>query len=189
MARIQALARHSSNAFHGYLQGSLAKAISNVAAEAGFSRSLASLQRELQSLQTQLSADKPLPPASVAAISTRSVWNPGAHSKLLPSPHRTFTHPLRVEMAALPDSPTRPTSVCRPRLCDMPQVLHLSRLRSPIFHRVVRLLLLRLVTRVEHAHPGHHIWSRGHKWVFQAALAVQLSPRDRSGQRKGGRAG
>jgi hypothetical protein len=82
VARIQALARHSSNAIHGYLQDTHAKAISNMAAEAGFSRSLASLQRELQSLQTQLNADKPLPPASIPAISTRSVWNPGAHSKL-----------------------------------------------------------------------------------------------------------
>ena len=82
VARIQALARHSSNAIHGYLQGTHAEAITNVAAEAGFSRSLASLQRELQSFQTQVNADKPRPPASIPSKSTRSVWNLGVHSKL-----------------------------------------------------------------------------------------------------------
>ena len=82
VARIQALARHSSNAIHGYLQGTHAEAITNVAAEAGFSRSLVALQRELQSFQTQVNADKPRPPASIPSKSTRSVWNPGVHSKL-----------------------------------------------------------------------------------------------------------
>ena len=86
VARIQALARHSSNAIHGYLQGTHAEAITDaitdVAAEAGFSRSLASLQWGLQALQTQVNADKPLPPASTPSKSTRSVWNPGVHSKL-----------------------------------------------------------------------------------------------------------
>ena len=85
VARIQALATHSSNAIHGYLQGTHATAISNVAAEAGFSRSLAFLLRKLQSLQTLLNAEKPHLPASIPSISTlstRSVWNPGFHSKL-----------------------------------------------------------------------------------------------------------
>jgi hypothetical protein len=82
VARIQALARHSSNAILGYLQGIHAEAMTNVAAEAGFSRSLASLQLELQALQTQVNASKPLPPASLPSKSTRSVWNPGVHSKL-----------------------------------------------------------------------------------------------------------
>ena len=82
VSRIQALARHSSTAIHGYLQGTHAQAMTNVAAEAGFSRSLASLQQELQALQTHVNANKPPPSASPPPESARSVWNPGAHSKL-----------------------------------------------------------------------------------------------------------
>ena len=148
MACIQALVRHSSNAIHGYLQGTHAKAFSNVAAEAGFSRSLASLQRELQSLQNQLNADKPLSPASVPAISTRSVWNPGAHSKLRYL-RPTVPSPFAGGNGSTARQSYKTHGVCRPRLCNMPQVLHLSGLRFPIFQRFVRLFLLKLATRVE----------------------------------------
>lgn len=82
VSRIQALARHSSSAILGYLQGTHAAAITNVAAEAGFSRSLASLQQELQALQTQVNAGTTLPTTSLSPEHTRSVWNPGLHSKL-----------------------------------------------------------------------------------------------------------
>ena len=83
VARFQALARHSSNANLGYLQGAHAQAMTNVTTEAASpARSLASLQKELQALQTQVNANKPLPPASLSPESTRSVWNPGVHSEL-----------------------------------------------------------------------------------------------------------
>ena len=181
VARFQALARHPSNANLRYLQGAHAQAMTNVTAEAGFSRSLASLQQELQALQTQVNANKPLPPASLSPESTRSVWNPGStpsfttfappicHApsaggndstvkQYFKTRHSTspplvrpvaglislppVTHPLRVEMAALPDSIARPAGVRRPCVRDLPQVLHFSRLRSPIILRVVRHFLL-----------------------------------------------
>ena len=83
VARFQALARHSSNANLGYLQGAHAQAMTNVTTEAASpARSLASLQKELQALQTQVNANKPLPPASLSPGSTRSVWNPGVLSEL-----------------------------------------------------------------------------------------------------------
>jgi len=82
VSRIQALARHSSNAILGYLQGTHAQAITNVAAEAGLSRSLAALQQELQALQTQVNENKHPSQPTPSLKTTRSVWNPGVHSKL-----------------------------------------------------------------------------------------------------------
>ena len=81
VSRIQALARHSSNAIHLYLRGAHSQALSHVAAEAGMSRSLAAMQQQLHTLQAQVKAVTPLP-ASSDSEQTQTVWNPGSNSKL-----------------------------------------------------------------------------------------------------------
>ena len=80
LQRIQALARHSSNAIFGYLQGAHAQAIGNIAAEAGLARSLATVQQQLQALQSQV--DSTRAPAQSPPPGASSVWNPGTSSKV-----------------------------------------------------------------------------------------------------------
>ena len=84
VARIQVLARHSTNATVRYLQGVHAQAMHNLAAEAGYNRSLDSLRAELKLLQSRVRAPSAPPEPTPCHRDTRarSVWNPGPSSRL-----------------------------------------------------------------------------------------------------------
>ena len=85
--RIQALARHSTSAILGYIEGMHVKAMSNLAAEAAIGRSLAAVRTELEQLQASVSREK---------LSLDCLDEPSASSAALV--------PLALE-DVLPDSP------------------------------------------------------------------------------------
>ena len=83
-ARIHVLARHSSNATMRYLQDVYAQGMHNLAAEAGYNRSLDSLRLEFKLLQARVKAPSahPEPAPCHKGTSAHSVWNPGLSSRL-----------------------------------------------------------------------------------------------------------
>ena len=82
VSRIQALARHSSNAILGYLQGVHVQTMHNIAAEAGLARSLTGLREEVAALQSVVSRAHPDASSGASGSAVSTVWNPGTLSKI-----------------------------------------------------------------------------------------------------------
>ena len=80
--RIQALARHSSAAILLYLADAHVPATASIAAEAGYQRSLAVVQEQLQALQHRVNAASPLVHTRKDTAGVTTVWSPRAHSRV-----------------------------------------------------------------------------------------------------------
>ena len=79
--RIQALARHSSSAILGYLEGAHISTLNTVAAEAATGRTLDAVRREIKALQAEVAAGRRPPDAIAAALA-----DPGASASSLALP-------------------------------------------------------------------------------------------------------
>ena len=103
--RIQALARHSSSAILGYLEGAHISTLNTVAAEAATGRTLEAVRRELAALQAEVAAGAK-PPGAV----------PQALGPAATTPATDLQVPVSVEniLESAPQAPARQASVDYP---------------------------------------------------------------------------